>query len=385
MAEPLSRPQQLAALALAALALICPVIMVFAPKVPALLVPLAALCMLPALRVRLGREYLFWVAVLLALVIPALVRTPLPERAMGFVFHAVVEVGSGLVLVLVALRLPVASLRIIVAGLGVGVFLAFVALVIEHAGGQAIANAIAAGLHRRPPFSYSMDRSLILFSLLFWPLMATGMSTGYLRWPFVAGAGILLFAVLAQTNSQASVAGLAFGLLVFVCANLAPRLSYRMLRLGVIGLFLGMPFLIYALTIIFNNDLVIWNAANARERLGIWTSTTINILDRPWTGYGIEALPVLPGTINNLHCHNGILQMWIEFGLPGVVVLLAGVLVLLRHVKGRPVVQAAFASWLLIFSVGYNYWQPWWIATALLACSLLVVAERFRRQVPERS
>jgi O-antigen ligase len=97
-------------------------------------------------------------------------------------------------------------------------------------------------------------------------------------------------------------------------------------------------------------------------RVPLWILATAMAVRRPWFGYGFDAF-WLPGTIYvhrmwqilrwmPPHAHNGLLEIWLELGLVGVVLFLAGFAyylfcaMRLLRVKPGPV-----AGWPLIFLI----------------------------------
>ena len=59
-----------------------------------------------------------------------------------------------------------------------------------------------------------------------------------------------------------------------------------------------------------------------------------------------------------------------------MVLAVVALVAILRKTKGQPAMQAAYTSWLLVFCVGYEIWQPWWIATAALLSVFLILTRQ---------
>ena len=116
------------------------------------------------------------------------------------------------------------------------------------------------------------------------------------------------------------------------------------------------------------------------HRRAIWSFTKEKILEKPLFGYGIfssrvigdeykiinknnKMLPAIP-----LHPHNSILQLWLELGIIGIVllyILLFKIINKIYQIKKINSKYAAFslASLLQIFLIGqfsYGFWQTWW-------------------------
>ncbi|MEZ5918889.1 MAG: O-antigen ligase family protein [Alphaproteobacteria bacterium] len=111
-------------------------------------------------------------------------------------------------------------------------------------------------------------------------------------------------------------------------------------------------------------------------------------LEQPLHGFGIEATRALTDfdtrqlyspTKGVLHPHNFTLQLWIEFGLPGV--LLAGAFIgfILRKIGTLPghaarVALATFIATLCVASTGYGLWQGWWLGSFAALAAFTVIA-----------
>ena len=87
-----------------------------------------------------------------------------------------------------------------------------------------------------------------------------------------------------------------------------------------------------------------------------------------------------------LHTHNGALQVWLELGLPGAVMVIALWLVLLRRVGAaadrvqRAAAAAVMSAYLAIGAVSFGVWQPWWLAVGVLAALGSIVGARAYRK-----
>lgn len=139
------------------------------------------------------------------------------------------------------------------------------------------------------------------------------------------------------------------------------------------------------------------------HRLVIWRFVGTHALERPLTGWGLDAARVFPenktkvpvttrscqppcvGTVEQLplHAHNMMLQWWLELGLPGAL-LGAAVLLRLFHIIPRQTSDRLEQSLLVgqltaavvIAGLSYGAWQSWWLATFLLAVAFSALALR---------
>jgi len=130
--------------------------------------------------------------------------------------------------------------------------------------------------------------------------------------------------------------------------------------------------------------------ASATDRLPILKSFGTAVLHKPWFGYGFNGSFTMLGDPNfsasegelrygfmQGHPHNLFLQVFVETGLLGCVLILAllwlllGTIARLEH--GLRSVAGAFLIYnLTVLAVSHGAWQAWWWAADLLAVLLLV-------------
>jgi O-antigen ligase len=125
----------------------------------------------------------------------------------------------------------------------------------------------------------------------------------------------------------------------------------------------------------------------ARYRVHIWNFTAERILEKPILGWGFDSSRAMPnfgqkgfygdGSVIPLHPHNAPLQVILELGAVGGIVVLA-LLVMLQHpiaqaaVPARVCGQAMFVCTLAIASTAYGIWQNQWLALMASAAILFV-------------
>ena len=223
---------------------------------------------------------------------------------------------------------------------------------------------------------YVFNRAAVVLAVLVWPVTLT-LSRLIGRWPALllplAVAGLIL-----RTESQSALVGMLTGMVV---CGLGLGLPVRLVRRGLaVGMVLGAlsaPWIAHGLHVWQPSALANWHSASGGERMEIWDAVSGRILEKPWFGWGLEAIRFMPDLIadnavymhgrpNTLHPHNGPLQVWVELGVVGVVAALGIVLLLLRRIARLPdrpqaMALATFATVAIMASISHGLWQSWWL------------------------
>jgi len=138
------------------------------------------------------------------------------------------------------------------------------------------------------------------------------------------------------------------------------------------------------------------------HRLEIWSFAADMLRDRPLTGWGLDASRSIPGGrelvtifrsfINPyseampLHPHSMTTELWLELGVPGILLGIAFVGRVLAAVPAafpdRPAHAAAMAmaaTAIVIAESSYGVWQDWWLCSLWLGSVALFAACGARR------
>lgn len=215
-----------------------------------------------------------------------------------------------------------------------------------------------------------------------------------------AGFSILIMLLMDHTDSQSAQLAFVLGLAVLIVAPVQYRWFWTAMRLGLCLLILVMPWLCtfifahvpHVKTIPGTGDQTSLIAqAHILPRLEIWDFVARYALKRPLIGFGMEATRNVPAfdtqeyyhpTNIILHPHNGLLQIWIEFGLVGAVLTCIGAWLLLKAMEDMPDVVsrrtalAVFIAFLSVGVVAYGLWQSWWIGLMILLAAIAVILQR---------
>ncbi len=212
------------------------------------------------------------------------------------------------------------------------------------------------------------------------------------------GAVVVVFLALQRLQPDTSLLAMIAGGGFFVIGWAAPRIAAALLAGGLILFTAAAPFLsrisdwaTASLTQMglaefsLSHRLAIWDFASERAALrplfgwGLDTSRSIGsgavvgVKDSPeLSARAADALP--------LHPHNAVLQIWLELGLTGTVLVIAlfafavwAIATRIREPLGRAAAFAMTASALVIAQLSFGIWQGWWLS-CLWLCSLLLLA-----------
>jgi O-antigen ligase len=287
--------------------------------------------------------------------------------------------------------------RAAAAGVGVGLGVLIVELALDHPIVRTATWEWAAGAVTDSDTNRGFT---ILVVVLFMTLpLARRMPSGHLWAP----ALVTLTAVAAGlTDSGANIVGLllASAFVALAWLGWTVRLTIWVLA-GVCGL-IAMPWLAQA-AFEFGLHRADWVPSSAQHRVHIWNFVSQWALERPLTGWGFDSSsdfgnrgvePFSPGySVIPLHPHNAALQIWLELGIVGVLLTLAGVA---RVVRGIDACGADAARWVsaaamatcVIADIGYGAWQTQWTASILwffCYAAVLWPPEAFARPIHEPS
>jgi O-antigen ligase len=127
-------------------------------------------------------------------------------------------------------------------------------------------------------------------------------------------------------------------------------------------------------------------------RVEIWSRVSTLIAEHPLIGHGFGTGRILgrpsvadiPVPVPFMHPHNGMLEMWLELGLVGVMLALGiaamifcGVMALLStSIVALAVVGATLACSSVFWFVSFGLWAGWWLAALGLTAGALALVVR---------
>ncbi|MBL0941635.1 MAG: O-antigen ligase family protein [Alphaproteobacteria bacterium] len=265
--------------------------------------------------------------------------------------------------------------------------------------------------------SRALDHATSLLALIIWPVMYSMIEKNkhFLAVLLLVGSSL---AILYQKNHTAAIATL-LSLIVWGGSFLSPLRWTRMLKIMILMFMAIAPLLpktVLAPEIIHLSTKEWQVKSSLTHRLYIWSLMSHRIEDHPFRGSGMEAnrshynhiSRTKKGQLDELnfanfvphstftaevtgaalHPHNATLQVWMELGIPGIVLAMIIVWFLLREIenikqqRGQRMALATFVSALTISHSSYGLWQTWWMAS-LWIITILVCC--FTNQINQRN
>jgi len=202
---------------------------------------------------------------------------------------------------------------------------------------------------------------------------------------------VCVLSALAHSASQTAQIAAALGILMFFYPS-HKKTARRILLGGIVIAMLAAPFFAGPIQRTFFDGYTsatvlppLLNAASIPHRIEVWSFVSGNIMEKPFFGHGVEATrffhsdEIMPlGKVHSvLHPHNAVLQIWAEFGLTGILLLIAFTVYLFRRLDDLPPLLQRYYTMLMIVlfaltSTGYGLWQAWQLGMIFTICALSV-------------
>lgn len=220
----------------------------------------------------------------------------------------------------------------------------------------------------------------------------------------LSGGGLLLAftGLTLVTKGSSALIAVPVGIVVFVAVYWTPRVTTLAMVAITMLVLLSAPTITRLLPT--PSQAYEFGLPNSMyHRLLIWGFVADRIDEKPFLGWGLDASREIPGgeengiiIINNfeghrleleqqllpLHPHNFALQIHLEAGMIGAI-LIAALLATILLVAYRPMDRleragrvAAFAIWVSVSGASYGIWQSWWLSAILLMVGVLAHTPR---------
>jgi O-antigen ligase len=207
----------------------------------------------------------------------------------------------------------------------------------------------------------------------------------------LALAALLTVAVGVNTTAQVALPSAA--VLVWL-GFAAPRLTAWLLGAGTTAMALLLPFLLRLVTR-YRPEITPHVKLSGVERLEIWDYISAHVLLRPIAGWGLWTSRLLPAspeemahfikaTGSGIYPHNQWLELWVETGVPGVLIGLGFSLLVLRRActlapQLRPFALATYGVAMAIASLGFEITTDSWWAALSVSAALFMLFDRALR------
>ncbi|MEL6784844.1 MAG: O-antigen ligase family protein [Pseudomonadota bacterium] len=279
--------------------------------------------------------------------------------------------------------------RTLVLGMTLGVLGLALLIISENLGLTRIYLSMPAAIHIN-----GLNRPTTTAVLMLAPLLVFSSLLEKRRFVWLVLAFVLVSAAQALSENQGSQLAM-IGMLVAGFLLTLSRIWLPII-LGAIGLsLLVFPLLLPMLETLtgFLPD-TLRKAANLDHRFGIWNGYADLVGQAPFLGWGVEAhrhfgmmgfdLPEAFGRQVN-HPHNASLELWLNFGLVGVVLALVCLFCLYRALRELRLLEQVAAVQIVVAAYVYlmsstAIMQGWWVATLTLVSALFWIARRVRNQ-----
>jgi O-antigen ligase len=206
---------------------------------------------------------------------------------------------------------------------------------------------------------------------------------------FVTFAGIIIMLYLGQSQS-AQLVFVILSLFYFLWPSANKTgwfFIYGLIAMACFSTPFVIPYIFNHLPA-FIDEIGFFRYSYVGPRFEIWDYVSRQVYESPVLGHGIEFTKNFEGFESQerytqvssvLHPHNFILQLWIEFGLCGILVFLGGLAALMRFMyqnlsgNHRKTALTLMMSFLFVSCFSYGIWQSWWLGLAFIISGWLVL------------
>ena len=224
--------------------------------------------------------------------------------------------------------------------------------------------------------------------------------------PVIGGVIMVTAAIAAFSfDTEVNAVGVVLGTIAAMVTYFWPRMTLAVLFGAVAGAFIVMPLILPGIIAALPEGFIASLPSSWAMRLEIWTFTGERIKEAIWFGHGIDAARVISGESQIMvmvdgefvehsfellpqHPHNAALQVWLETGIVGSVLLACSLVTIGARVAMAPrltKIQAIGVAWvftvyvcLIFFS--YGVWQEWHQGAVALAATAVLFLGVGRQQ-----
>ena len=249
--------------------------------------------------------------------------------------------------------------------------------------------------------AFWLNSSIVNLSLIMWVLFCCLLNRNSIKTGFKNSVSIVIGFVLVLLTSYligyiTGIVALLFGLIGWL--GILVFRKKAIIALAVIFI-INAVLLPTVINKIKNFEITVTNSISlpisAVHRIKIWEFTARKISERPVLGWGMNASKHLPdgkstvysasgtilGEVLPLHPHNLILQIRLELGFVGVLILLClgyyFLKVTQQGVKSdlvKAIILGQFMTFFIVASLSFGLWQAWWLCVAWFVASFMKLA-----------
>ncbi len=277
----------------------------------------------------------------------------------------------------------------------IGVILASILASFELALDMPIYRAAHALPHSYALSSAVMNRGIISTVFLFFIaiLFIRDIANVRLRYSLLMIMSVTTVVMLALSQCQSGQLAFVLGIIVLFLFPHKIKHSYKFIAFSVVAVMLLTPVIVHIMytSLIDNAQEIPWlKDGYAGNRIEIWNFVMKYALNNPLYGYGMEATRFIPEFEHDyiyhkgptiLHPHNFSVQIWIEFGIIGIILAGALIIFLVNKIDNlilsdKKIIISLFIAVLAVASNGYGLWQSWWIGELLFLISLCAFVKK---------
>ena len=313
-----------------------------------------------------------------------------PDRSLHIATKLIPIIAGGWLLVGAAAQLDERARQRASTALLIGAGTAIVLIGIEVATAGLIQGLLRGEGFKTTGSVYHLNRTASQLAILIWPLwLILDRRFG----PLGAAAGVGLAALaLFGLDPDTPLLTVFFGIIFLALAYFAPRIAQALMLAGVLVVAVAIP--LYPIIIpAIDSALLSWNINDftLRHRFAIWDFAATRTMEQPIFGWGLGASRLVPGAGSiaeqlsskagtlPLHPHNALLQVWLELGIPGILLAVTAVVTVLcnitRYISGRKELAMALTvifTATLIAELSFGVWQSWWLVFLWVLAALTI-------------
>jgi O-antigen ligase len=209
---------------------------------------------------------------------------------------------------------------------------------------------------------------------------------------------ILSIGALLLSGSQTSQLTFLCGLFFLIAFPIRIKKAGKALLISILVLSFALPFILKPIQNTISEEVItqgILGEASIIYRFDVWDFTITEIEKNPLYGHGIEAQRFMKSdkwmkhqkSNTILHAHNAILQIWIEFGVIGILLGCAFLIYFFKliyksdNLEDQRLYMIFFTASFCCAMTGYGIWQSWQIGTFLMFAAVATAITNNQRQL----